>query len=118
MFIILCSVEALHPSLQDTVDLLLKDIPSFSNLILAKVEKEVASKLREEEVHESIVDNVHKIFTQADVASPFEELDTEYKQTMYIQRNFGLVVSTKKLIYTVYLCNIVQCMLPKFRSVQ
>ena len=55
------------------MDLLLKDIPSFSNLILAKVEKEVASKLREEEVHESIVDNVHKIFTQADVASPFEE---------------------------------------------
>lgn len=99
----------------------MKDITSFSNLILAKVEKEVASKLREEEVHESIVDDVHKIFTQADVTSPFEELDTEYKQTMYIQRNFGLVVSTKKLnnyLNTVYFNNTVQPMLPKFRSAQ
>lgn len=57
------------------------------------MEKDVASKLREKDVDESIVDDVHKIFTQADVTCPFEELDTEQKQKKYIQRNFGLVVS-------------------------
>lgn len=89
---------SIHPSMiphfdQDTVDLILDDITSFCNMILEKVEKYVVSKLREKEVHESIVDDVHKIFTQADVTSPFEELDTEQKQKKYIQKNFGLVVS-------------------------
>ena len=64
---------------------------SFISVILEHVQKQVTKLLRRTEAASQ--EEIENIFTDSSVVRPFEELETEYRQTKYFQRNFGLVVS-------------------------
>ena len=82
-----------HGLLQDTMDLLLNDITSFSNIVLERVQGQIIAKLQAAKADAGTIQEVKGIFSASEVVSPFKELDTEYKQMKYFRRNFGLVVS-------------------------
>lgn len=58
-----------------------------------RVQKQVIAKFLAKEVDEGAVQDVRDVFANLEVASPFQELDTQHKQSKYFHQNFGLVVS-------------------------
>lgn len=66
---------------QDTVNLLLNDITSLSNIIMARVQGQGIAKLQTKEVDEGTIQDVRDISANSEVALPFQDVDTEYRQS-------------------------------------
>ena len=91
---------ALNVDVQTAMDGIRSDVDLFHHTFVSHSNKKVLDALKQHNVSRETLSAVMSVIKNSESRHLFEGLETEYRQTSYFKKEFGLIVSAPQYLYS------------------